>query len=194
MTGVNMKSINHGIVSARAQGLIDFAFDYAERKHFGQVRKYTGEAYIHHPVRVARLVAAVTTDVEMISAAFLHDVIEDCGVTREDLIAAGFGHTIANMVQDLSDRYTSEAYPNTNRRKRKLAEAGRLGQCDARVQTVKVADLISNTSSIVQHDPGFAKTYLREKFNALACLTKADRDLHMVARAMLPASMFTSTG
>jgi len=81
----------HGITHGRSQGLIDFAYRYAEEAHKGQVRKYTGEPYINHPVAVARIVAGVTDDCEMICAALLHDVIEDCGKTWQDLVDVGFG-------------------------------------------------------------------------------------------------------
>lgn len=50
---------------------------------------------------------------------------------------------------------------------------------------IKVADLISNTSSIVTHDPKFAKVYLPEKQAMLAALTKADLCLVAVAQAQI---------
>lgn len=53
----------------------------------------------------------------------------------------------------------------------------RLAESSREVQTIKVADLIDNTPSIVQHDPDFARVYLREKRDLLNVLTLADQDL-----------------
>jgi len=53
----------------------------------------------------------------------------------------------------------------------------RLADSSREVQTIKVADLIDNTPSIVQHDPDFARVYLREKRDLLNVLTLADQDL-----------------
>jgi (p)ppGpp synthase/HD superfamily hydrolase len=106
----------------------------------------------------------------MIEAALLHDVLEDTATTFETL-HRDFGGEVAFMVFDLSDQIPKES---GNRAFRKRAEADRLGQCSAAVQTIKVADLIDNTLSIVAYDPGFAKVYLAEKAYLLQRLTKAD--------------------
>jgi len=58
----------------------------------------------------------------------------------------------------------------------------RLSKASASVQTIKVADMIDNTESIVAHDPKFAKIYLEEKRLLLDVLTKADASLVDVAR------------
>jgi hypothetical protein len=61
-----------------------------------------------------------------------------------------------------------------NRAERKVREKDRLAKISADAQTIKVADLIDNTKSIVERDPGFAKVYLKEKAAVLAVMTKAD--------------------
>lgn len=64
--------------------MIDKAIEFAVRAHEGQYRKGSMRPYILHPIEVADIVSAMTDDVEVISAAYLHDTIEDCpGVTRE---------------------------------------------------------------------------------------------------------------
>ncbi len=71
-----------------------------------------------------------------------------------------------------------------NRATRKCLSCERLAAAPGWVQTIKCADLISNTSSIVLHDPDFAKVYSREKRELLAVLTKADRRLWDIANSM----------
>lgn len=147
------------------------------------MRKYTGEAYINHPIEVMEIVrtAAHHTDV-MLAAALLHDTIEDTAVTRGD-IEREFGTSVADMVMELTDQCTEG-----NRATRKEAEAARLGTISADAQTVKLADFISNGASIVEHDPGFAKVYLREKAQTLAVMTAGDPELYARAVAQLDAA------
>ena len=76
------------------------AHDYATRKHEGQFRK-TGEPYIIHPVAVTDILAGLEMDTPSLCAGFLHDVIEDCGVTREEL-ASEFGDEIAGLVDGVT--------------------------------------------------------------------------------------------
>jgi hypothetical protein len=75
-----------------------------------------------------------------------------------------------------------------NRAERKAASRARLADAPAWVQTIKCADLISNTSSIVLRDPKFAVTYLEEKRLLLDVLTKADPRLHALALSQAGAA------
>src|SRR5689334_4967338 len=68
----------------RQTDLITRAYDRAKSVHTGQVRK-SGEAYIHHPIAVARIVADLGLDDVTIAAALLHDSVEDTGLTLEDV-------------------------------------------------------------------------------------------------------------
>ena len=77
--------------------MINRATEFATRAHEGQVRKGTKRPYIVHPVEVADIVSTMTQDEEIISAAVLHDTIEDTDVTYED-IKAEFGEKIAEIV------------------------------------------------------------------------------------------------
>lgn len=58
--------------------MIDKAIEFATRAHRGQFRKGTRRPYIVHPIEVGDIVCSMTTDEEVISAAYLHDTIEDC--------------------------------------------------------------------------------------------------------------------
>ncbi len=69
--------------------LIEKAANYALEKHAGQFRK-SGEPYFFHLSNVAYILATLRVDPQTISAGFLHDVIEDCGILKETL-AKDFG-------------------------------------------------------------------------------------------------------
>ena len=139
---------------------------FAKKAHEGQERKYTGEPYYNHVYSVARKVAKINNDPDLIIAALLHDTIEDTNVTVKE-IGELFGERVAGIVYDLTDHFTPENYPNFNRKKRKALEAKRLGTISDDAKTIKLCDLADNTSSIVEHDPGFAKYYLKEKADVL---------------------------
>lgn len=72
------------------------AFNLAEKLHNGQMRK-DGTPYISHPVAVAKILAELDFDSEMIAAALLHDVVEDCGCTISEIREA-FDENVANIV------------------------------------------------------------------------------------------------
>jgi len=78
------------------------AYLYAKKLHEGQYR-YSGEAYISHPIAVAEIVATLELDTDALCAAFLHDVVEDCGtkVGLED-IRRQFGDDVALLVDGLT--------------------------------------------------------------------------------------------
>jgi len=158
------------------------AMMFARECHKAQVRKYTGEPYWVHLAEVAGIVAAMLNEfdhvVSMTATAWLHDCQEDQGVTGDTLIRQ-FGSIIAHGVWCLSDMETG------NRAARKAASRVRLAAAPAWVQTIKVADLISNTASIVRYDPKFAVVYLEEKRLLLDVLTNADQRLVAIARAQV---------
>lgn len=161
----------HGIKHSESQGLIDFAYSFAKDAHGDQKRKYTGEPYINHPVEVAGIVASVTDDCEMICAALLHDVIEDTDKTGFDLMKAGFGAGITNLVVELTDVSKPE---DGNRATRKALDRDHLRNVSDRAKTIKLADLIHNTGSITEHDKEFAKVYMAEKKELLGVLVGGD--------------------
>ncbi len=152
------------------------AMVFARQVHANQRRKYTGNPYADHLAEVAGIVATVAPDPVSIAAAWLHDCVEDQGVALSDL-EQRFGFAVAVGVSGLSDIETG------NRAERKAKSRERLSLCAGWIQTIKCADMISNTSSIIQHDPTFAVVYLEEKRLLLDVLTKADPRLLAMARA-----------
>jgi len=154
-------------------------FAIAAHSAVGQKRKYTGEPYFVHPAEVARIVAGVSGSTpEMVAAAWLHDTVEDTGVTTTD-IHMNFGPEVAVLVGWLTDVSKPE---DGNRAVRKAIDREHSAAAPAEAQTVKLADLISNSKSIVEHDPAFAKTYLEEKRLMLEVMIKGDPTLMAEAR------------
>lgn len=80
--------------------MISKAYLFAYEKHFGQ-KRLTGEDYIIHPLNVAYILAEISADTQTICAAILHDTIEDCDVTYDD-IEKKFGTDIANLVNGVT--------------------------------------------------------------------------------------------
>jgi (p)ppGpp synthase/HD superfamily hydrolase len=149
-------------------------FATAAHASAAQLRKYTNEPYIVHPAEVAGIVDSIEgATAEMVAAAWLHDVVEDTGVTIE-IIRAEFGEKVAELVGWLTDVSRPD---HGNRAARKAIDRAHTAMASAEAQTIKLADLISNCTSIVEHDENFAKTYLEEKRLLLEVLTKGDSTL-----------------
>src|SRR5258708_38110195 len=99
-----------------AEELVTKAKNYAMIKHMGQKRD-DGTPYVFHPLRVSEYIALskMGHDQNLVAAGALHDVIEDCGVTYEEL-KAEFNEDIANLVREVSkekpNKQTKSYFPN----------------------------------------------------------------------------------
>ena len=141
---------------------VAIALAFADYAHKDQLRRYTGEPYIQHPITVARAVAGVFPYPTAVSAALLHDTIEDTPVTFEDIAhpALGLGFPVANLVRDLTDVSRNE---DGNREARKTIDLAHTAASAPEAKLVKLADLNNNSLSIVANDLDFAPLYLKEK-------------------------------
>lgn len=161
---------------------------FVKLKHKGQKRKYTGEDYYTHPLAVAHILdngvcyrIGYGTEI-----AFCHDLFEDTDCTPGELLdflySIGYAlrgcHIIVDGVIALTDVYTHEAYPRYNRKKRKKLEAQRLGTIKPDYQTIKYADLLHNSDSIMANDREFASVYLQEKKEILEIMKWGDKHLY----------------
>jgi (p)ppGpp synthase/HD superfamily hydrolase len=163
----------------------ELLLEFVKEKHGSQMRKYTNTPYWEHLVRVAELSYRYLPFYNTIEIALCHDLYEDTSCSwvelHKFLIDLGYSNenadSIADAVTNLSDYYTSKTHPFTNRKERKLREAERLGRTSYIVQSIKYADLIDNTESIVKFDPGFAKIYLKEKREILQHMRNGQIDL-----------------
>ena len=157
--------------------LIQRAKAFAIHAHRDHKRKYTGVPYHTHLEEVANIVASVTSDEEMIAAAWLHDTVEDTATTIGDIEAA-FGSTVAHLVWHLTDVSKPS---DGNRAARKAIDREHLSHAHPDAKTIKLADLISNSADIVVNDPKFAKVYLGEKYLLLPFLKEGDPTLFKTA-------------
>lgn len=124
------------------------AYEYADSKCKG-IQRGTGEAYICHCLRVARLIAEWGFESDIIAAAILHDVVEDCNTTLDE-IAEMFGSqvaTIVDAVTHLSDRDFAD-HTLTKEQTDLLSDAKLLSKMTAKALYVKIADRIDNLNTL----------------------------------------------
>lgn len=157
--------------------LVDMAADFAEYIHISQARKYTGEPYFNHLVEVAMTLHWSGCNERVVAAGFLHDCVEDQNVDSREL-AALFGMEVARLVVEVTD---VSKPGDGNRAFRKYLDREHLAKASPWGKTIKLADLISNTRNIVQHDPVFAKVYLAEKRDLLPYLKAGNTRLYELA-------------
>ena len=152
----------HGLdIGTDGTANVGVAIGIAGKAHAGQVRKYTEEPYVTHPLAVARTVARYLPCALAVSAAVLHDVVEDTDVTLEDLRKCRYiGPYVACLVDDLTDVSRPS---DGNRATRKAIDRAHTARAHPLAKLVKLADLIDNTRDIVAYDPDFAKVYMVEK-------------------------------
>jgi (p)ppGpp synthase/HD superfamily hydrolase len=181
------------LMSAGTPPLVREALAFATAAHEGQVRKYIGVPYILHPIAVGRLTLRFGGDKEMVAAALLHDTLEDCDVTADELHGR-FGADVARLVVELTDVSRPEDGP---RAVRKALDRAHTAAASPRAKTIKATDLIHNTGSIVRNDPRFARLYLEEKAALLEVLADASvpdavalaRRVHQRATARLSTGL-----
>lgn len=150
----------------------------------GQVRQHgpIGEPYYFHVERVALMVKAYGGTPEMVAAAYLHDVVEDTKIDL-DLINKYFGGVVALLVAEVTDVSRTE---DGNRAARKAIDRKHLSHASPQGQTIKLADLIDNSESILREDPeGFAKVYIPEKELLLQVMTKGHPELYQRAAQLV---------
>ena len=124
------------------------AYLFAKEKHGGARRK-SGEPYINHPLRAARLLAEHGFDSDYLISALLHDVVEDCDVTLGE-IRGMFGREVAKTVDavtSLSDK-DYDGHRLTKKQRDILSDTKFLNQANTRALYVKIADRIDNLSTI----------------------------------------------
>jgi len=150
------------------QALTAYAYATAAHAAVGQRRKYTDEPYIVHPARVAVTVSKCGGTDDMISAAYLHDVVEDTGVSIED-IQDMFGPDVALIVDGLTDVSVPE---DGNRAVRKAMDREHSAEATYEAQFVKCADIIDNAGDIGDNDPSFNVVYRKEMAMLLDVMDK----------------------
>lgn len=127
--------------------MLDKAIRFATKAHEGQFRKGTRRPYIEHPIEVSEIVATMTEDEEVISAAVLHDTIEDCEEISQRLLAQEFSERVAYIVaQESEDKSRTWM-------ERKTATIEHIRTAPREVQMVGLADKLSNMRDIDRDYP-----------------------------------------
>lgn len=161
---------------------------FANEAHAGQMRKYTGEKYIEHLLRVMRLCNEYVQDTAVLSAALLHDTIEDTAVDKKTLeeFLSGImekreAERTLKLVVELTDVYVKVDYPDMNRRVRRGREAERLSEASPEAQTIKYADIIDNVQDLGDVETDFAPVFMRECKEILKQMNRGNQELYQRA-------------
>ncbi len=148
------------IYNRKPSDLIKRAYDLSEKLHEGQLRK-SGEPFVHHPLRVAFILAELKLDEVIIASALLHDIIEESDMSY-DKLKKEFGKEIANLVEGVTKitkmRFSNrEEYQAAAIRKMLIATTE-----DIRVIILKLADRLDNMRTLKYLDPMKRKRIARE--------------------------------
>ena len=131
--------------------MINRAIEFATKAHAGQYRKGTKRPYIVHPIEVGDIVSMMTQDEEVISAAILHDTIEDCEGITEAILAEQFSQRVAAMVSQESEDKSKTWL------ERKRATIEHMKCAPWQVQVIGLADKLSNMRDIDRDYPVFGE-------------------------------------
>ncbi len=132
--------------------LVADALAFATEAHAGQLRKGPAQMpYITHPIAVANILWETGERSPIVlAAALLHDTVEDCGVTREQLVKR-FGPAVASIVIEVTDE------PGLLGAARKDAQVAKAPTLSHGAKRLKLADKTANLTDIVDNPPGWAK-------------------------------------
>ena len=127
--------------------MVHKAIAFATKAHEGQLRKGTTRPFILHPLEVGTIVASMTEDVEVISAAILHDTIEDCKGITEEVICEEFSPRVAELVAKESEDKSKSWMERKSHTIEKLKTAA------PEIQMIGLADKLSNMRDIDRDYP-----------------------------------------
>ncbi len=156
------------IINEDSLKIVEHAANFASEKHAGQFRR-SGEPYLVHLINVAYILATLKCGPKTVAAGFLHDVIEDCGLTRDEL-AEEFDGEIADIVEAVTKigtlRYKGKddpEYQAANHRKIFIAMAK-----DVRVILVKLCDRLHNMRTLEYQPEASQKRIAAETLDVYA--------------------------
>ncbi len=142
------------------------AYRFSAAAHEGQIRR-SGEPYVIHPVSVAGILAELHLDPPTLIAALLHDVVEDTGVTKQE-ISEQFGKQVAELVDGLSKLDKIEFQSATQAQAENFRKMLLAMSQDVRVILVKLADRLHNMSTLDVMKPEKQKRIARETLDIYA--------------------------
>lgn len=163
-------------------------FALAAHGAIGQRRKHVDEPYYNHVERVAATCGlSMRCNWRMTCVAFLHDTIEDTKITAKDLRLVFPEEVVEDVIALTKPDVTTglRAYRAAHYR-------AQVSQASFEARCVKLADMIDNLSSILKHDPSFARVYAPECEAMLMCLSGTDPVLELILRDKLRVQMEVS--
>ncbi|MGI6751660.1 MAG: HD domain-containing protein [Anaerovoracaceae bacterium] len=128
--------------------ILDKAIIFATNAHENIPRKCTTIPYILHPMEVAAIVATMTTDIEIIAAAVLHDTVEDNETISFEDIEREFGHRIRRLVEAESEEKEDDPIGSWNRRKGSTVEFLKSNRATEDERILALGDKLSNIRAI----------------------------------------------
>jgi (p)ppGpp synthase/HD superfamily hydrolase len=168
--------------------LIAEAEKFAKAAHdsINHRRKYTDEPYWVHPARVSNMVASETKDESVVSAAWLHDVLEDVAPLNPKFNSAAiqnaFGDRVLKLVLEVTDVSNKK---DGNRAARKSIDRAHLMKASDDGKLIKLADLIDNIIDIDLNDPGFSRIFRKEVALDLDNLRSGNERLYLKLASLL---------
>ncbi|SFL05242.1 GTP pyrophosphokinase [Nitrosomonas aestuarii] len=142
------------------------AYSFGQGAHSGQYRK-SGEPYISHPLAVARILGKLHMDAPTLTAALLHDVVEDTHISKEE-ISERFGESVAELVDGVSKlekiKFQTQAEAQAENFRKMLLAMAR----DVRVILIKLADRLHNMQTLDVMRPEKQRSIARETLEIYA--------------------------
>lgn len=142
------------------------AYLFGAEAHLGQKRK-SGEPYIYHPLAVARILAEMRMDYRCLIAAFLHDVLEDTEIAKEQM-AALFGEDVAELVDGVSKLNRIDFQSRAEAQAASLRKMLLAMTRDIRVILIKLADRLHNMRTLDAMSPEACRRISRETLDIFA--------------------------
>jgi (p)ppGpp synthase/HD superfamily hydrolase len=147
----------------------ELAKTFAQKKHEGQLRKFSKEQYIEHPIKVSEIIKENKNSHkinELLAAAFLHDPLENTN-TNEKELEKNFGELITSLVKELT---SEKEMQNQLGKKEYLAK--KMETISSWALVIKLADRLDNVSDLNQCSEEFRKKYAKETNFILTQLKK----------------------
>lgn len=156
---------------------IILAARFAKVAHEGQVRKYNGFPYITHPARVAsRVMLFDKVSEDEVVAAWLHDTIEDCGISHDN-IQKQFGSFAADLVLELTNP-SKKCPKDTPREEKKLIDLEHIKSVSNRAKRIKLVDRLDNCLELNDAPIDFIRLYNRETLRLIDAIGHVDPELN----------------
>lgn len=165
------------IKTMSVDGLIIRAAKIASEAHRNQKRKYSGDPYVMHPMRVAgRVILLMSATPIEIAAAWLHDVIEDTQMTEKDLEDRGMPKAVIDYVVALTNP-SSRMDKSISRKERKEKDVEHLSKQSVWTKKIKMIDRIDNLTELSFDDASFMALYCQESKVLAEAIGNADENL-----------------